>query len=127
MMNEMKHLRRSVPLLMAAALCASTPVLPAQAQETAPPPSQQQEAPPPQQGQQQEAQPQVKTYTGKIMKLQNGNFALVTGQSTQGQAAGHFLDNQDEAKKYEGKEVRVTGTLEMASNTIHVTKIESAA
>jgi hypothetical protein len=124
-MNRNKHLRGSVPLLMAAALCASPAVLLAQAQETAP--SQQQEAPAPQQGQQQDAQPQVKTYAGKIMKLQNGNFALVTGQSAQGQAAGHFLDNQDEAKKYEGKEVRVTGTLEMASNTIHVTKIETAA
>jgi len=111
---------------MAAALCTSTAVLPAQTQEAAPPP-QQQEAPAPQQGQQQDAQPQVKTYAGKIMKLQNGNFALITGQSAQGQAAGHFLDNQDEAKKYEGKEVRVTGTLEMASNTIHVAKIEAAA
>jgi hypothetical protein len=116
------HLRGSVPLLMAAALCTSTAVLPAQTQEAAPPP-QQQEAPAPQQ----DAQSQVKTYAGTIMKLQNGNFALITGQSAQGQAAGHFLDNQDEAKKYEGKEVRVTGTLEMASNTIHVAKIEAAA
>jgi hypothetical protein len=141
MMNKIKHLKGSVPLLMAAALCTSTAVLPAQSQATpapqtqeAPPaqtqeapPAQTQEAPPPQQGQQQEAQPQVKTYAGKIMKLQNGNYALITGQSAQGQAAGHFLDNQDEAKKYEGKQVTVTGTLEMASNTIHVTKIEAAA
>ncbi len=116
-MIRSKHLRGSIPILMAAAVCTSTAVLPAQTQE----------APPSQQGQQQEAQPQVKTYAGKIMKLQNGNYALITGQSAQGQAAGHFLDNQDEAKKYEGKQVTVTGTLEVASNTIHVTKIEAAS
>ena len=40
--------------------------------------------------------------------------------------AGHFLDDQDSAKKYEGKQVKVTGTLETASNTIHVTKIVEA-
>jgi len=61
------------------------------------------------------------------MKLQDGKFALVTGQTAQGQVSGHFLDDQDNAKKYEGKQVKVTGTLEVASNTIHVTKIEEAA
>ena len=60
------------------------------------------------------------------MKLQDGELALVTGQTTDGHIAGHRLDNQDEAKKYEGKQVKVTGTLEVASNTIHVTKIEAA-
>jgi hypothetical protein len=61
------------------------------------------------------------------MKLQDGKFAMVTGQTAQGQVSGHFLDDQDSAKKYEGKQVKVTGTLEAASNTIHVTKIEEAA
>jgi len=120
-------LKGAVPLLMAAALCACTTALPAQSQ-AAPPqeqqPPQTQQAP---QTQQPDDQQQSKTYSGKIMKLQNGNYALITGQTPQGQAAGHFLDNQEEAKKYEGKEVKVTGTLEMASNTIHVTKIEAAA
>lgn len=126
-MSRSKNLRRSIPLLMAAALCTCTAGLTAQTQATPPQenqPPQAQQAP---QTQQQDEQQQSKTYAGKIMKLQNGNYALITGQNAQGQAAGHFLDNQEEAKKYEGKEVRVTGTLEMASNTIHVTKIEAAA
>ena len=125
-MIRAKHIKAALPMLMAAALCASTAVLPAQTQ-AAPPqdqPPQTQQAP---QTQQPEDQQQAKTYAGKIMKLQNGNYALITGQTPQGQPSGHFLDNQDEAKKYEGKQVTVIGTLEMASNTIHVTKIESAA
>jgi hypothetical protein len=109
------HLRRATPLatslLMAAALCMLTPSLPAQASND--------------QGQQQ-TQEQSKTFAGKIMKLQSGQYALVTGQTPEGHPAGHFLDNQDEAKKYEGKQVTVTGTLEASTNTIHVSKIEAA-
>jgi len=125
MMNR-NNLRGAVPLMMAAALCAFSPGLKAQSQATPQEnqPPQTQQAP---QTQQPEEQQQSKVYAGKIMKLQNGNYALITGQTPQGQAAGHFLDNQEEAKKYEGKQVTVTGTLEMASNTIHVTKIEPAA
>jgi hypothetical protein len=114
-MKSNQHLGGVVTLIVSAALYASTPSLPAQAQDS---------AAPPQQAQQQDQQSKI--YAGKIVKLQNGNYALVTGQTPQGQASGHFLDNQDEAKKYEGKEVRVTGTLELASNTIHVSKIEAA-
>ncbi len=113
-MKKNQHLGGVVTLMMTAALYAFTPSLPAQTQDSAP-----------QQGQQQQDQ-QPKKFAGKIMKLQNGNYALITGQTAQGQVAGHFLDNQDEAKKYEGKQVTVTGTLELASNTIHVTKIEVA-
>jgi hypothetical protein len=117
---------------MATALFTFTPGLPAQTsnspdqsqqpgQQQAPPDQTQQQAPP-DQSQQQES----KTYAGKIMKLQDGRFALVTGQTAEGKLSGHFLDNQDEAKKYDGQQVKVTGTLEVASNTIHVTKIEAA-
>lgn len=113
--------------LMAGALCLFVPGLRAQDQQ-APPPQQQQPPPqeqqPPQQGQQ--AAPQSQTFAGTIMKLQDGKYALVTGKTSQGQLSGHFLDDQDGAKKYEGKKVRVTGTLDMASNTIHVTNIVSA-
>jgi len=131
------NLGGAVPLILSAALCAFAPALLAQAGAGAPAqdqPSQAQpqEQPPQQSAPQQSAPPSqqdaqdAKTFAGKIMKLQNGNFALVTGQTPQGQPAGHFLDNQDEAKKWEGKQVTVTGTLELASNTIHVTKIEAA-
>lgn len=123
-------------LTLAAALCALTPGLPAQqnSQDATPPP--QQQSPPPEQRQNppdqqqtppgQQDQQQNKTFEGKIMKLQSGQYALVTGQTPSGQMAGHFLDDQEGAKKYEGKQVKVTGTLEVASNTIHVSKIEEA-
>jgi Protein of unknown function (DUF5818) len=115
-MKKSHHLGEAVALVLAAALCAFTPGLLAQTQPNTP----QQEP------QQQQAQPQNKTYAGKIMKLQDGRYALVTGQNPQGQLSGHFLDDQTDAKKYEGKQVRVTGTLDMASNTIHVTRIVAA-
>lgn len=114
-MKRSNHLGGAIPLLMAAALCAFTPGVPAQSSN-----NNQDQGPP------QETQQQSKVYEGKIMKIQGGKYALVTGQTPQGQVSGHFLDNQDEAQKYEGKQVKVTGTLEMASNTIHVTKIEAA-
>lgn len=102
-------------LLVTGALCTVSPGLHAQSQ---------QEQQPPAQGQQ--AAPHSQTFAGTIEKLQNGQFALVTGKTAQGQLSGHFLDNQSDAAKYEGKKVRVTGSLDMASNTIHVTKIEAA-
>jgi len=104
-------------LLAAAAFCTFTPGLLAQSQDAAPPQGQQQ---------QEQTQQQSKTYAGTIMKLQDGKYALVTGKTPQGQLSGHFLDDQDDAKKYDGKKVTVTGTLDLASNTIHVTKIQSA-
>ena len=100
---------------MAAALCAFTPGLAAQSRDN-----------PPQQGQQQQEQQENKSFTGKIQKLPNGQFALIIGQTAEGKLAGHFLDDQDGAKKYEGKQVTVTGTLDTASNTIHVTNIQAA-
>jgi hypothetical protein len=125
-MKTGRHPAEAVALILATALFAFTPSLPAQNSQDSTPPAQQQpgqQAPDQQQPDQQES----KTFQGKIMKLQDGKYALVTGQTAQGQVSGHFLDDQDNAKKYEGKQVKVTGTLETASNTIHVTKIEEAA
>jgi hypothetical protein len=112
-MRRTHHPGGALALILAAALCAFTPGLAAQSGDNAQP------------GQQQ-TQQQSKTFTGKIVKLQNGQFALVTGQSPEGKLAGHFLDDQDHAKNFEGKQVTVTGTLDEASNTIHVTNIEAA-
>jgi hypothetical protein len=135
-MKRNHYLKGTLATSLVATLCAFTPGLPAQSGQEAQPPAQQQpnqQAPDqqqPNQAQPSEPQPdqqQNKTFEGKIMKLQDGKFALVTGQTAQGQMAGHFLDDQDIASKYEGKQVKVTGTLEEASNTIHVTKIEAAA
>jgi hypothetical protein len=113
-MKRQNHPRWAFALLMSAALLVFTPGLTAQSSTTAP-----------DQGQAGAAQ-QSKTFSGTVMKLQNGKYALVTGKTPQGQLAGHFLDDENDAKKYEGKEVKVTGTLDMASNTIHVTRIEAA-
>jgi hypothetical protein len=113
-MNRSNHLKGAIPLLMATMLCAFTPGLLAQSSNAQ------------DQAQPQQSEQQSKTFSGKIMKLQDGKFALVTGQTAEGQMSGHFLDDQDQAKKFEGKQVKVTGTLEIASNTIHVSKIEEA-
>lgn len=114
-MNHRHHHAEPLALILAAALYVFTPVISAQTTQSQTP-----------NGQQQQEQQPSKTYQGKIVKLQDGKFALVTGQTPDGKMTGHFLDDQENAQKYEGKQVKVTGTLEMASNTIHVTKIEAA-
>jgi len=113
-MKRSNHHREALALILAAAVCAFTPGLTAQSGGNA------------QQGQPQQNQQQDKTFTGKIVKIQNGQYALVTGQTPDGKVAGHFLDDQDDAKKYEDKQVTVTGTFDTASNTIHVTNIQAA-
>src|SRR6185437_413362 len=111
--------------LMAGALCTFAPGLHAQT-EQAPPQQQQQQPQQEQPPEQQQAAPQTQTFAGTIEKLQDGKYALVTGKTAQGQMSGHFLDDQNDAQKYDGKKVRVTGSLDMASNTIHVNKIVAA-
>lgn len=57
-------------------------------------------------------------FVGTISK-RNGNYVLVAG-------ANHYkLSDQGKAAKYNGKAVEVYGKLNVASNTIHVKKIES--
>ena len=135
MNRRINHPGEALALILASALCVSTPCLAAQSSGNA----QQQEQPQqtqqqPAQQQQQPAQPQAQqanpaasqTFAGKIIKLTNGQFALLTGQSPEGKATGHFLDDQQDAQKYEGKQVTVTGTFDTASNMIHVTNIQAA-
>jgi hypothetical protein len=61
----------------------------------------------------------TKTFAGKILKsgdkleLQDG-----IGEST------YQLDDQKQAQGFEGKNVRVTGTMDLVTRTIHVIKIE---
>jgi hypothetical protein len=66
---------------------------------------------------------QNKTLVGKIVKIQSGQFALLTDEQA---GKGVYLDDQEKAKQFEGKVVKVTGTLDVASNTVHVTGIELA-
>ena len=109
------HPGEALALILASALCVSTPCLAAQGSPNAQRP-----------GQQQQAQQANQTFTGKVIKLTTGKYALLTGQTPDGKPSGHFLDDQGNAQKYEGKQVTVTGTFDEASNTIHVTNIQAA-
>ncbi len=96
-----------------------TPATPRQAQSPATPQSPQRNnaAAVPASG---EAQTQeALAFTGRVMKEQ-GQLVLrdpITKMSYQ-------LDDQAKAKPFVGKQVKVTGKLEMKSNTIHVEGIE---
>ena len=54
-----------------------------------------------------------------IINRQGDNFLLKVSESI-----GYKLDNQQEVQQYEGKRVRVTGTLDTSANLIHVDKVE---
>jgi Protein of unknown function (DUF5818) len=64
----------------------------------------------------------VRTFAGKISKS-GGKYVLEDASSK----TAFSLDDQKTAKKYEGKSVVVTGSLDTANNLIHVQKIEAAA
>lgn len=140
MKMRIHHPGEALALILASALCVSTPCLGAQSSDNARQPGQQQPTQPPgqqqpaqQPEQQQQAQPGQQpaqqanqSFTGKIIKLTNGKYALLTGQTPDGKPSGHFLDDQENAQKYDGKQVTVTGMFDEASNTIHVTNIQAA-
>lgn len=71
-----------------------------------------------------QAQPQpqppvsVTTLTGTIVKVADKYVLKTSGNAT------YALDNQEKAKQYEGKQVKVTGVLDVKSNTIQVESIE---
>jgi hypothetical protein len=58
------------------------------------------------------------TVSGKIGKSDYGKYILVDSQGTMYQ-----LDDQTSAKKYAGKKVTVSGTVDTTNNVIHVAKI----
>ena len=80
-------------------------------------------APDAQQQQQPQDQQKSETFVGKIVKAKNGQFALLTDAQT---GKGFYLDDQEKAKPFEGKTVKVTGTVEAARNMVHVTDIQQA-
>ena len=64
-------------------------------------------------------QAQPMSYTGTVMKA-NGKYVLKTD-------AGNLqLDNQTKAKKFNGKQVTVTGTMDKSTGTLHVSDIAPA-
>jgi hypothetical protein len=87
----------------------------AQQSSSAPAPQDQQE--------QQQAQPQtsdnpVQTFQGTIV-LSQGKYILTTSSGTTYQ-----LDDQKTAKAYDGKSVKVMGTLDSSGSVIQVSSIE---
>lgn len=69
-----------------------------------------------------QAQTQAKrqTFTGTVAKAADGSYVLEVG------GASYKLDNQSEAAKYVGKQVKVTGVLDSNTDTIHVSNIQPA-
>ncbi len=78
------------------------------------------------QAQEPQGQEQSKTFMGKIAKDSNGELVLKEGYPSEkpDSKATYKLDDQEKAKQYVGKSVKVTGTLDSATNTIHVASIE---
>lgn len=61
----------------------------------------------------------IRPFMGTVVREQSGYF-LRAGDLE------YKLDDQTEARRYQGRSVKVTGTLEKQSNTIHVQKIEAS-
>ena len=72
--------------------------------------------------QERQQQPEVKTFTGRIFK--NGEKFVLEDPAMN---TSYQLDDQKKAEKYEGKNVKVTGTLDAQNNVIHVHAIEEGA
>lgn len=71
----------------------------------------------------QQDQQKSQTFLGKVVKANNGQYALLTDEQA---GKGVYLDDQEKAKQFEGKSVKVTGVLDVAKNLVHVTNIEPA-
>ncbi len=78
--------------------------------------AQQDPAPPSSQNQQ-----DTQTFTGKIAQV-NGHYVLQDTSSN----TNYKLDDEAKAKQFDGKNVKVIGTLDTSSNTIHVSDIEAS-
>jgi Protein of unknown function (DUF5818) len=61
----------------------------------------------------------AKVFSGRIVQ-ENGQLVLKDTVAN----VSYNLDDQAKAKRYTGKQVKVTGQLELNSNTIHVDSIE---
>jgi hypothetical protein len=102
---NLKYLRTaSMALGLALGITEVSPVLLAQS------PSQDQQKP--------------QTFAGKVVKTKDGQYALITDEQSQ---KGVLLDDQEKAKAFEGKNVKVTGVLDVDKNIVHVSDIKPAA
>jgi Protein of unknown function (DUF5818) len=87
-----------------------------------PPPERADQSQPEQsQVQQQQQQAADQPFTGTIVK-DDGKYVLRISDS-----ASYQIDDQEKAKLYEGKRVKITGSLDVKTNILHVTSIELLA
>ena len=113
-------------------LAAGLTCIPALAQSASTPsqdPSQQSAPTQPVQSQPSQASPtssdstsQGQAFTGTIVKGSDGFMLQDDTNKT-----SYKLDDAKMAKKFNGKNVRVMGTLDSTSNTIHVTNVQAAS
>jgi hypothetical protein len=71
---------------------------------------------------QQKPETQLKIFSGTIVK--NGDTYVLSDAGTK---TSYVLDDAQKASPYEGKKVKVTGTVDVANNTIHVETIQEIA
>ncbi len=116
-MKQRKILSWVFTLALAAGLVSFSQTLQAQSQRQNP--NQQQQT-----TTQQPGQEQAHTYTGKIVKTKTGKYALLTDPQ---KGKGFFLDNQQEAQKFDQKDVKVVATLDPQTMVLHVINIELAS
>jgi len=62
--------------------------------------------------------PAAQTFTGTIVKDGTRYVLKVSTNSV------YQLDDQERAKQYEGKQVKIVGTLNATGNSLHITSIE---
>ena len=70
----------------------------------------------------QQSEQKTKIFSGTIIK--NGDSYVLSDAANK---LAYVLDNAEKASPYEGKKVKVTGTVDVASNTIHVETIQEIA
>ena len=68
------------------------------------------------------SQQSARSFEGKIQK--SGDKLVLQDSASQ---TSYQLDDQDKAKQYEGRNVKVMGTVDSASNTLHVIDITPAS
>ena len=69
-------------------------------------------------------QTQARTFVGQVVQAQNGKYALIVDKSA---GRGFYLDSAEKAKKYNGQNVKVTGTLDAQTKTIRISDIRPSA
>jgi Protein of unknown function (DUF5818) len=72
-------------------------------------------------GMQDQSDSATQTFTGTVVKIGDKYVLRTTDNMT------YQLDDQDKAKEFEGKQVKVTGGLEARDKLIHIQNIEAAS